>query len=124
MQDGRLIAVTQHRIYTTSFASVYPHYVAKAEKKGRSRAEVDEIILWLTGFSPEAFAAHLAEKTDFETFFATAPRLNPARAEIKGVVCGIRVEEVAEPLMREIRYLDKLVDELAKGKPMAKILRG
>jgi hypothetical protein len=115
--------MTQHRIYKTSFASVYPLYVTKAEKKGRTKAEVDEIILWLTGFSREAFERHLAEKSDFETFFAAAP-LNPARAEIKGVVCGVRVEEVAEPLMREIRYLDKLIDELAKGKAMAKILRG
>ncbi|MFZ0266003.1 DUF2200 domain-containing protein [Caulobacter sp.] len=114
---------TKHRIYTTSFASVYPLYVAKAERKGRTKAEVDQIILWLTGFSPEAFAAQLAAKSDFETFFAQAPKLNPARAEIKGLVCGVRVEEVAEPLMREIRYLDKLVDELAKGKAMAKILR-
>jgi hypothetical protein len=112
-----------HRIYKTSFASVYPLYVAKAERKGRTRAEVDQIILWLTGFSPEAFAAQLAERTDFETFFAQAPRLNPARAEIKGLVCGVRVEEVEDPLMREIRYLDKLVDELAKGKVMEKILR-
>jgi hypothetical protein len=118
------IVVTKHRIYTTSFASVYPHYVAKAERKGRTKAEVDEIILWLTGFSPEDLASQLAKKSDFETFFAEAPRPNPARAEIKGVVCGVRVEEVAEPLMREIRYLDKLVDELAKGKAMQKILRG
>ena len=116
--------MTQHRIYTTSFASVYPLYLAKAEKKGRTKAEVDEIILWLTGFTPEAFQARLADKTDFETFFAQAPALNPARAEIKGVVCGVRVEDVADPLMREIRYLDKLIDELAKGKAMAKILRG
>lgn len=113
-----------HRLYTTSFASVYPHYVAKAERKGRTRAEVDEIIRWLTGFSQAALDAHLAEKTDFQTFFAQAPRLNPARADIKGVVCGVRVEEVAEPLMREIRYLDKLIDELAKGRAMEKILRG
>lgn len=113
----------KHRIYTTSFASVYPHYVAKAEKKGRTKAEVDEIILWLTGFNQEAFDAQLANKSDFETFFAQAPNLNPARASIKGVVCGIRVEEIAEPLMREIRYLDKLIDELAKGKAMDKILR-
>lgn len=112
-----------HRIYTTSFASVYPLYVAKAERKGRTRAEVDQIIRWLTGFTPEAFADQLARKTDFETFFAEAPALNPARAAIKGVICGVRVEEVAEPLMREIRYLDKLIDELAKGKPMEKILR-
>jgi hypothetical protein len=112
-----------HRIYTTSFASVYPHYVAKAERKGRTKAEVDEIILWLTGFSQEELAFHLAEKSDFETFFAQAPRPNPARAGIKGVVCGVRVEDVAEPLMREIRYLDKLIDELAKGKAMTRILR-
>ena len=115
--------MTQHRIYGTSFASVYPHYVAKAEKKGRTKAEVDEIILWLTGFSQEAFDAQLASKSDFETFFAQAPNLNPARANITGLVCGVRVEEVAEPLMREIRYLDKLIDELAKGKAMGKILR-
>jgi hypothetical protein len=115
--------MTQQRIYKTSFASVYPLYVAKAEKKGRTKAEVDEVILWLTGFSPEAFEAHLAKKSDFETFFAEAPRLNPARSEIKGVVCGVRVEDIAEPLMREIRYLDKLIDELAKGKAMAKVLR-
>lgn len=116
--------MTKHRIYTTSFASVYPHYLAKAERKGRTKAEVDEIIRWLTGFSQEELDACLAEKSDFETFFAQAPGLHPARAEIKGVICGVRVEEVAEPLMREIRYLDKLIDELAKGKAMAKILRG
>ena len=116
--------MTQHRIYKTSFASVYPLYVAKAEKKGRTRAEVDRIILWLTGFTPAQFEAQLARKTDFETFFAEAPILNPARAEIKGLICGVRVEAVAEPLMREIRYLDKLIDELAKGKAMEKILRG
>jgi hypothetical protein len=115
--------MAKHRIYTTSFASVYPHYVAKAEKKGRTKAEVDEIILWLTGFGQEAFDAQLANKTDFETFFAEAPNLNPARANITGVVCGVRVEDVADPLMREIRYLDKLIDELAKGKAMGKILR-
>ena len=115
---------TKHRLYTTSFASVYPLYVAKAERKGRTRAEVDEIILWLTGFSQEAFDRQLADKTDFETFFARAPRLHPARAEINGLICGVRVEEVADPLMREIRCLDKLIDELAKGKAMGKILRG
>ena len=115
--------MTKHRIYTTSFASVYPLYVAKAERKGRTKAEVDQIILWLTGFSQAAFDAQLANKTDFETFFAEAPNLNPARAGIKGLVCGVRVEEVADPLMREIRYLDKLIDELAKGKAMGKILR-
>ena len=115
--------MTKHRIYATSVASVYPHYVAKAQKKGRTKAEVDEIIRGLTGFSQEELDGHLAQKSDFETFFAQAPKPNPARSEIKGVVCGVRVEEVAEPLMREIRYLDKLIDELAKGKAMEKILR-
>ena len=115
--------MTQHRIYTTSFASVYPLYIAKAERKGRTKAEVDEIILWLTGLSQEEFDAHLARKSDFETFFAQAPRLNPARAGIKGVICGVRIEEITDPLMREIRYLDKLIDELAKGRAMGKILR-
>ena len=114
--------MTKHRIYTTSFASVYPHYVAKAEKKGRTKGEVDQVILWLTGFSQTELDAHLAQKTDFETFFAQA-RPNPARTEIRGVVCGVRVEDIADPLMREIRYLDKLIDELAKGKAMEKILR-
>jgi hypothetical protein len=115
--------MAKHRIYTTSFASVYPHYVAKAEKKGRTKAEVDAIIHWLTGYGAEALAAELEAKTDFETFFAKAPRLNPAREEITGVVCGIRVESIEDPLMREIRYLDKLVDELARGKKMETILR-
>lgn len=113
-----------HRIYTTSFASVYPHYVAKADKKGRTKAEVDEIILWLTGYGAEAFAALLADRTDFETFFAGAPKLNPVRETITGVICGVRIEQIEDPLMREIRYLDKLVDELARGRPMEKILRG
>jgi hypothetical protein len=112
-----------HRIYKMSFASVYPHYVAKAEKKGRTQAEVDQIICWLTGYSQKQLQGLLKDKTDFETFFAVAPRLNPSRALIKGVVCGIRVEEIKEPTMREIRYLDKLIDELAKGKAMGKILR-
>ncbi len=115
--------MTKHRIYTTSFASVYPHYIAKAEKKGRTRAEVDEIIRWLTGYSPAQFESVLEAKTDFETFFAEAPRLNPSRSLITGVVCGVRIEEIEEPTMREIRYLDKLIDELAKGKAMEKILR-
>src|SRR5258708_40078873 len=115
--------MTKHRIYTTSFASVYPHYVANAERKGREKTEVDDIICWLTGFNKDELDSHLAKKSDFETFFAQAPQLNPARSMIKGVVCGIRVEDVAEPLMREIRYLDKLIDELAKGKAMKKILR-
>ncbi|OLF78082.1 hypothetical protein AWH62_05145 [Maricaulis sp. W15] len=115
--------MAKHRIFTTSFASVYPHYVAKAEKKGRTKAEVDAIIGWLTGYSDTELDARIADKTDFETFFGSAPRLNPDRALIKGVVCGVRVEEVEDPTMREIRYLDKLVDELARGKAMAKILR-
>jgi hypothetical protein len=106
-----------------SVASVYPHYVAKAEKKGRTKEEVDEIIRWLTGYSQEELEAHLESKTDFETFFAEAPRMNPNRSLIKGVICGVRVENIEEPLMREIRYLDKLIDELARGKAMEKILR-
>ena len=115
--------MTKHRIFTTSVASVYPHYIAKAEKKGRTKAEVDEIIRWLTGYSQEAFEALLENKTDFETFFAEAPQMNPSRALIKGTICGVRIEEIEEPTMREIRYLDKLIDELAKGKAMEKILR-
>jgi len=115
--------VAGHRIYATRFASVYPHYVAKAEKKGRTKAEVDEIISWLTGYRPAELQAELAAGTDFESFFARAPRMNPARNAITGVVCGVRVETVEEPMMREIRYLDKLVDELARGKRMEKILR-
>ena len=112
-----------HRIYKTSLASVYPHYVAKAEKKGRRRGEVDEIICWLTGYATQELHAQLHRGTDFETFFAEAPAMNPNRALITGTVCGVRVEEIEEPLMREIRYLDKLIDELAKGKAMERILR-
>ena len=115
--------MAKHRIYTTSFASVYPHYVTKAEKKGRTKAEVDQIIGWLTGYSAKALETQIKQNTDFETFFARAPKPNPSRALIKGVVCGVRVEAVEEPTMREIRCLDKLIDELAKGKPMEKILR-
>jgi hypothetical protein len=111
------------RIYAMSVASVYPHYVAKAEKKGRTKKEVDEIIRWLTGYSQKALEAQLTKKTDFETFFAKAPRPNPSRALIKGVICGVRVEDIKESTMQEIRYLDKLIDELAKGKAMEKILR-
>ncbi|MGE3797083.1 MAG: DUF2200 domain-containing protein [Thermomicrobiales bacterium] len=114
---------TLKRVYAMSVASVYPHYVAKAEKKGRSKDEVDEIIRWLTGYSQEGFEALLEKETDFETFFAQAPELNPARSLIRGVICGVRVEEIEDPIMREVRYLDKLVDELAKGKAMEKILR-
>lgn len=115
--------MTKHRIYTMSVAGVYPHYIAKAEKKGRTKEEVDEIIRWLTGYSQEALEALLEDKTNFETFFAEAPQLNPARALIKGVICGVRIEEIEDPLMREVRYLDKLIDELAKGRKMEKILR-
>lgn len=115
--------MSQHRIYTTSFASVYPLYVAKAERKGRTKAEVDVILGWLTGYSPKQLDEQIQRGVDFEAFFAQAPKLNPFRLLIKGVVCGVRVEEVEEPLMREIRYLDKLVDELAKGKSLEKILR-
>jgi hypothetical protein len=115
--------VKKHRIYTISFASVYPHYVAKAEKKGRTKAEVDEIIRWLTGYSQKGLEAQLKKKKDIETFIADAPQLNASRALIKGVICGIRVEDIKEPLMQEVRYLDKLIDELAKGKAMEKILR-
>ncbi|AFL50831.1 hypothetical protein ABIE78_003373 [Sinorhizobium fredii] len=115
--------MTKHRIYSVSIASVYPHYVAKAEKKGRTKAEVDEIIRWLTGYSQETLDNQLANNTKFEDFFAQAPQMNPSRALITGVICGVRVEDIQEPTMQEIRYLDKLIDELAKGKAMAKILR-
>ena len=114
---------SNHRIFGTSVASVYPHYVAKAEKKGRTKAEVDEIICWLTGHTETSLGQELASKTTFRDFFAQAPHMNPSRALITGVVCGVRVQEIREPTMREIRYLDKLVDELARGKAMAKILR-
>lgn len=115
--------MTKHRIYSISFASVYPHYVAKAEKKGRARAEVDQIIRWLTGYTQEGLDAELEKKTSFEDFFGQAPQLNPSRNSITGVICGVRVEDIDDPLMKEIRYLDKLIDELAKGKAMEKILR-
>lgn len=115
--------MTKPKIYTMSFASVYPLYIQKAEKKGRTKTEVDEIIRWLTGYSQDAFEAQLEKQADVETFIAEAPQLNPARALIKGIVCGVRVEDIEDPTMREIRYLDKLIDELAKGKAMEKILR-
>jgi len=115
--------MAKHRIYTMSFASVYPLYIAKAEKKARTKAEVDEIIRWLTGYSQKALNTQIKKETDFETFFAEAPAMNPNRSLITGVICGIRVEEIEEPTMQEIRYLDKLVDELARGKKMEKILR-
>ena len=112
-----------HRIYGMSVASVYVMYVAKAERKGRTKAEVDEVIRWMTGHSQKTLDKELEKKTSFEEFFAKAPKLNPARSLITGVVCGVRVQDIEHPLMREIRYLDKLVDELAKGKAMEKILR-
>ena len=113
----------KHRIFTTSFASVYPHYVQKAERKGRNKEEVDQVICWLTGYSPEALAEQIELKKDFETFFNEAPTLHPNAGKITGVICGVRIEEIEDPLMRNIRYLDKLVDELAKGRPMERILR-
>lgn len=113
----------KHRIYTISFASVYPLYIAKAVKKDRTAAEVDRIISWLTGYDHKALQSEIKNETDFETFFAKAPQLNPKRKLITGVICGVRVENITEPLMQEIRYLDKLIDELAKGRSMEKILR-
>lgn len=115
--------MAKHNIYKMSVAKVYPLLVAKAEKKGRTKAEVDEIMCWLTGYSQEELEMQLEKQTDYETFYAEAPQLNPSRVLIKGVVCGVRVEDIEEPIMREIRYLDKLIDELAKGKAMDKILR-
>lgn len=114
---------TNHRIYSTSVASVYRHYIAKAERKGRTREEVDEITRWLTGHSQASLDRELADMTTFQDFFDRAPQMNPARSMITGVICGVRIEEIEEPTMREIRYLDKLIDELAKGRPMQKILR-
>lgn len=111
------------RVYKMSFASVYPHYILKAEKKGRTKDELDEIIFWLTGYDKQSLQQIIDNKTDFETFFAQAPQLNPNVSKITGVICGYRIEEIEDPLMKKIRYLDKLVDELAKGKAMDKILR-
>jgi hypothetical protein len=112
-----------HRIYSMKFSKVYPLYVQKAERKNRTKAEVDQVICWLTGYDEAGLQRQIDQEVDFETFFAQAPGLHPNRALIKGVVCGVRIEEIEEPLMREIRYLDKLIDELAKGKAMEKILR-
>jgi hypothetical protein len=123
MRGLTLAIMTKHRIYATSFASVYPLYVAKAKRKGRTKAEVDQIVVWLTGYSQKQFEDQLESRKDLEAFFADAPHLNPARTLIRGMVCGVRVEDIKEPTMREIRYLDKLIEELAKGKPMEKILR-
>lgn len=111
------------KVYKMSFASVYPHYIQKATKKGRTKEEVDQIIFWLTGYDESSFQKHIADKTDFENFFAKAPQLNPNVSKITGVICGYRVEDIEDPLMQKIRYLDKLIDELAKGKIMDKILR-
>lgn len=117
MTEGR------HRIFTTTVASVYPLYVAKAERKGRTKAEVDQIIRWLTGYTQRQLDSHLSKGTDFDTFFASSPKPNHARLSITGTICGVRIENIDDPLMKEIRYLDKLIDELAKGRPMEKILR-
>ena len=115
--------MTNERVFAMSFASVYPHYVTKAEKKGRTQEEVDEIIRWLTGYTKAGLAKHIEKRTSFRDFFEKAPKFNPNASLIKGVVCGIRVEEIEDPLMQKIRYLDKLIDELAKGRAMDKILR-
>ncbi|MDV4102094.1 hypothetical protein CMT19_13685 [Elizabethkingia anophelis] len=111
------------RVYKMSFAGVYPHYIQKAEKKGRTKAEVDEIIFWLTGYNAKSLQQHIDQKTNFEDFFGQAPQINPDVSKITGVICGYRVEEIEDPLMQKVRYLDKLIDELAKGKSMKKILR-
>ena len=111
------------RVFKMAFASVYPHYVQKAERKGRTKQEVDEVICWLTGYTPQALANQIERKNDFETFFREAPALHPNAGKITGVICGVRIEDIEDPLMRRIRYMDKLVDELAKGRAMAKILR-
>lgn len=113
----------KHRIYTTSFASVYILYIVKVERKGRTKAEVDEIIRWMTGYSQEELQIQIEKQVDFETFFAEAPELNSLRHSIKGTICGVRIEDIEDPLIKEIRYLDKLIDELAKGRVMEKILR-
>ena len=115
--------MTKHRIYSMSFASIYPLYLQKVEKKGRTKAEVDEVLCWLTGYTQKGLEAQLKKQTDLETFLTKAPKPNPARKLITGVICGMRVEDIKEPLMQEIRYMDKLIDELAKGKVMEKILR-
>ncbi len=111
------------RVYKMAFARVYPLYIAKVEKKGRTKKEVDEIIHWLTGYTAKGLESQIKKETTFEAFFAKAPKMNPNRSLVKGVICGVRIEEITDPLMREIRYLDKLIDELANGRPMEKILR-
>lgn len=114
--------MAEHKIYKMSFSKVYPLYIKKVERKDRTKEEVDEIIRWLTGYSDEALQAQIEKEVNFEEFFDQAPELNPARREVKGVICGVRVEDIEEPLMQEIRYMDKMIDELAKGKKMEKIL--
>jgi hypothetical protein len=123
MMDQKKILATQHRVYRMIFANVYPFYVAKAEKKGRTKTEVDEIIRWLTGYSQKELEELLEKQKNIESFVLEAPRLNPLRSLIKGVICGVRVEDIEDPVMQAVRYLDKLIDELAKGRPMEKILR-
>ncbi|SDH99507.1 DUF2200 domain-containing protein [Agrococcus jejuensis] len=115
--------MAEHRIFAMPFASVYPHYVTKVERKGRTVAELHEVITWLTGYDEAGIAAAVADDRSFRTFFADAPAMHPAAVSISGMICGIRVEEIEDPLMQQIRWMDKLVDELAKGKPMAKVLR-
>lgn len=115
--------MSNSRVFKMSFAGVYPHYVAKAEKKGRSKEEVDTVICWLTGYDPKSLQKQIDTKVDLETFFAQAPQMNPNTSLIKGLICGYRVEEIEDPLMQKIRYMDKLIDELARGKKMEKILR-
>lgn len=122
-QTLQFLMAEKHRIFTVSVASVYPLYVNKLTRKGRTQAELDQVIRWLTGYTTSSLTSHLKKETDFETFFARAPKMNPNRRLITGVICGIRVEDITEPTMQEIRYLDKLVDELAKGKAMEKVLR-
>lgn len=114
---------TLKRVYAMAFAKVYPLYVAKAQKKGRTKDEVDAVIRWLTGYTPSKLRVQIEKEVSFETFFKKAPKLNPSRKLITGMICGVRVEDIEDPIMREVRYLDKLVDELAKGRPMEKILR-
>jgi hypothetical protein len=115
---------TNHRVYKIAFASVYPHYIEKVEKKARTKKELDQVLCWLTGYTPQTLAQQLKNKTNLEKFFEEAPAINPNVSKITGVICGVRIEEIEHPLMRNIRYMDKLVDELAKGRPMEKILRG
>jgi hypothetical protein len=123
VESEQMPEASRHRIFATSFASVYPLYVQKAERKNRTKKEVDQIICWLTGYTQAALRQQIKQESDFETFFAQAPAMHPNSSLIKGVVCGVRVEEIEDPLMKKIRYLDKLIDELAKGKAMEKILR-